>query len=140
MPDRDLLLREPQVTLGDLARLIGDPVNRIDAGGIRGYSANSLRTSSSTASTSQPHELRSYFGGRSDTNAARTVLRAMPNFRAISSIGIFSDRCKRRISARFSTVITLRGAYEGSVFVRHHEVSIHPSSTVAPDCSLPTPL
>lgn len=49
----------------------------------------------------------------------------MPNFRAISLIGMSSDRCKRRISTRFSTVITLQGAYEGSVSFRRHGVSIH---------------
>ena len=41
-----------------------------------------------------------------DANAARTVLRATPNRRAISLIGTPSARCSRRISAQFSTLNT----------------------------------
>jgi len=148
MTDRNPRLREPQITLHDLARPIHDPVragsmpaysgricrtrsfnvviecvqpirSAITVAGIRGKSANSFRTSSSTPSTNEPRTGRSYFGGRSDANAARTVFLATPNRREISLIGMFSDRCKRRISAQFSTVITLQGSYGG--------VKIHPT-------------
>ncbi len=50
-----------------------------------------------------PAGLRTYFGGASEANAARTVLREMPNTRAIALIGMSSDLSKRRISARSST-------------------------------------
>lgn len=46
-----------------------------------------------------PFAGRSYFGGRSEATAARTVLRDTPISRAIALIGTPSDRCKRRISA-----------------------------------------
>jgi hypothetical protein len=55
--------------------------------GIRGKLASNFRTSVSTASTNEPRLLRSYFGGRSDASAARTVLRAMPNRLTISLVG-----------------------------------------------------
>lgn len=43
--------------------------------------------------------VRSRFGGRSDPNAARTVLRATPSRRQISLMGTPSARCSRRIHA-----------------------------------------
>src|SRR5689334_24647052 len=50
-----------------------------------------------------PAGLRSYRGGPSEANAARTVFRETPNFRAIALIGNPSARCNRRISAQSST-------------------------------------
>jgi hypothetical protein len=49
---------------------------------------------------------RSHFGGRSLATARRTVVREIPNFRAIARIGICSARCNRRISVQSSTLIT----------------------------------
>ena len=99
--------------------------------GCEGYdTVNNFRTSGSTASTSEPRFPRSYFGGRSDANAARTVFLAIPSRLEISMIGTRSERCKRRISAQFSTEIILQGSKEGSRFKRRHKVSIHTSLTV----------
>jgi hypothetical protein len=60
----------------------------------------------STASTIEPAGLRSYFGGASDPNAARTVFLETSNTRAISEIDIRSARHSRRISAQSSTLNT----------------------------------
>jgi hypothetical protein len=72
-------------------------------GGIVGTADNCARIASSKASTADPAGPRSYFGGPSAANAARTVLREIPNVRAINLIGNPSARCNRRISAQSST-------------------------------------
>jgi hypothetical protein len=48
----------------------------------------------------------SYRGGPSEANALFTVFFEHPITRAITLIGIFSDRCNRRISAQSSTINT----------------------------------
>lgn len=92
----------------------------ITVAGMSEVECNNRRTSGSTASTSDPFRGRSYFGGRSEANAARTVFRASPRVRTISLIGIPSARCNRRISAQSSIVITLQECSEG--------VSFHPTT------------
>jgi hypothetical protein len=74
--------------------------------GIVGVTFNSSRIRGSTASTSDPAGARSYLGGPSDRNAARTVFFEIPKPLAIVLIGTFSTRCNRRISAQSSTVNT----------------------------------
>lgn len=49
---------------------------------------------------------RTYRGGISAANAARTVFRAKPDRRAIALIPKPSDRCNRRTSAQSSNLIT----------------------------------
>jgi len=71
-----------------------------------GNCASGNRTLGSTASTLEPAGARPYFGGRSEANALATVFREIPNIRAIPACEMPSDRCSRRISAQFSTVIT----------------------------------
>ena len=71
--------------------------------GIAGYARNNSRIRGSTASTIDPAGLRSYLGGASDSNAARTVFLEIPNTRAICEIDSFSARRNRRISAQSST-------------------------------------
>jgi hypothetical protein len=75
----------------------------ITVAGIVGAALSWARIASSTASTADPTGLRSYFGGPSDTSAARTVFREIPNVRAIILIGDPSARCSLRISAQSST-------------------------------------
>ncbi|OIQ80460.1 hypothetical protein GALL_377780 [mine drainage metagenome] len=91
-------------------RIVNDPVqpirSAITVAGIVGNSASSTRTRASTASTLEPRDARSYFGGRSEANALDTVFREIPNRLAIPACEMPSDRCSRRISAQFSTVIT----------------------------------
>ena len=91
----------------------------ITVAGIRGNSAKSPRTRGSTASTSEPLEARRYFGGSSETNAARTVFLATPRRRAISLIATPSALYNRRISAQSSTEITLQYCRK--------RVNIHPT-------------
>src|SRR5690349_5513274 len=57
----------------------------------------------SNTSTLEPADRRSYLGGASARNAARTVLRDTFITRAIILIGNPSARCNRRISAQSST-------------------------------------
>src|SRR6185437_14622412 len=73
---------------------------------ILGYARSTSLIRGSTASTIDPAGLRSYFGGASEANAARTVLREHPTTRATSEIDICSARCNRRISAQSSTLNT----------------------------------
>ena len=56
--------------------------------------------------TVDPVGARSYRGGPSRRNAARTVFFEQPNRRAICLIGMSSARCSRRISAQSSTLNT----------------------------------
>jgi len=63
----------------------------ITVAGIVGVLANNARICGSNASTTDPARARSYFGGPSEDNAARTVFLATPNWRAIALIAIFSD-------------------------------------------------
>jgi len=56
--------------------------------------------------TIDPAGARTYFGGPSLANAARTVFRDTPNVLATTLIGIFSPRCSRRSSAQSSTLNT----------------------------------
>lgn len=88
----------------------------ITVAGIVGVTANSSRIRGSTASTSDPRGCRSYFGGTSRRNAARTVFLEHPTRRAITLIGIPSLRCNRRISAQSSTLFTLHTISEGVRF------------------------
>ncbi len=92
-----------------------------------GYAASNSRIRGSTASTIDPAGARSYFGGPSEANAARTVLRDTPITRAIALIAIPSDRCNRRISAQSSTLSTLpilrTILWRGSTFTRRKGVS-----------------
>ena len=71
-----------------------------------GNSRSSTRVDGSNTSTADPAGTRTYRGGSSEANAARTVFRATPSRREIALIAISSDRCNRRISAHSSTVIT----------------------------------
>jgi hypothetical protein len=133
-PDRQHDRREPQVTLGDLAGVIAGAPGRsggryagrssatrprstrierfhpirsaITVAGIVGYARSNSRIRGSTASVIDPAGRRWYFGGESEASAARTVLRKIPNTRAICEIGIRSARRSRRISAQSSTVNT----------------------------------
>src|ERR1700742_4472080 len=75
----------------------------ITEAGIVGTAVSWARIASSNASTADPAGLRSYFGGPSEANAARTVFREMPNVLAINLIGNPSARCSLRISAQSST-------------------------------------
>lgn len=79
----------------------------ITGAGILGHSFNRPRIYGSKASATRPRRARSYFGGRSEFNAARTVSRATPSRREISLMGASSARCSRRISAQSSTLSTL---------------------------------
>jgi hypothetical protein len=101
----------------------------ITVAGILGNSTNNARTSASTPSTSRGCAARSYFGGRSEANAARTVFREIPSCRATSLIDTPSARCSRRISAQSSTLITLQDRQGWSVFIRRHLLSFQASST-----------
>lgn len=78
----------------------------ITVAGILGHSASSARICRSCESTTEPCRARSYFGGRSDPNAAHTVLRVIFKRRAISLIETPSARYRRRISAQSFTLIT----------------------------------
>ena len=78
----------------------------ITVAAISGNSASNTRIAGSNSSTTDPPGARTYLGGSSASNAARTVFLAMPNLRAIALIANFSDRCNRRISAQSSTLIT----------------------------------
>ncbi len=80
----------------------------ITVAGIVGHAASNSRIRGSTASTIEPAAARAYFGGSSEANAAFTVFFEHPITRAITLIGIRSDRCNRRISAQSSTHNTLR--------------------------------
>ncbi|CRK60480.1 1-deoxy-D-xylulose 5-phosphate synthase [Alloactinosynnema sp. L-07] len=110
----------------------------ITVAGIVGYARNNSRIRGSTASTIEPFNGRTYFGGASEASAARTVFLETPKTRAITLIGKRSDLRKRRISAQSSTDNTLRPPrldYEpespdrGSKFGCHAGVSFHPPST-----------
>jgi len=78
----------------------------ITVAGIVGVLDSNARICGSNASTTDPAGARSYFGGPSEDNAARTVFLATPNWRAIALIAIFSDLWSRLISAQSSTLIT----------------------------------
>jgi len=95
---------------------------------IRGASNNKARIVFSYGSTTDPFDGRSYLGGASEANAARTVFLATPSRRAISLIATPSDRCKRRISAQFSTVITPTASGRGSRFPAPQGVSFQEAS------------
>src|SRR3954447_18025069 len=109
----------------------------ITVAGIRGYSTSNARTCASTPSASVGCSSRSYFGGRSDASAARTVFLEIPNRRATSLTETPSARCNRRISAQSSTLITLQDHRGWSVFARRHLLSLHPSSTAAAVVAVP---
>lgn len=95
---------------------------------IRGASNNKARIVFSYGSTTDPFDGRSYLGGAPEANAARTVFLATPSRRAISLIATPSDRCKRRISAQFSTVITPTASGRGSRFPAPQGVSFQEAS------------
>lgn len=116
------------------ARGVSSP--RTSVAGIRGNCASSARICGSTSSTSDPRGPRSRDGGPSARSAARTVLRANPNRRAISLIETPSARCSRRISAHSSSAITPPASRRGSVPIRRQRVSLDASSTaaVSPSC------
>jgi hypothetical protein len=78
---------------------------------------HSSRIRGSTASTSDPRLVRSYFGGWSPRTAVRTVFRETPSTGAICLIEIPSVRCSRPISAQSSTDNTSarRGPARGAV-------------------------
>ena len=63
----------------------------ITVAGIVGVLDSNARICGSNASTTDPAGARSYFGGPSEDNAARTVFLATPNWRAIALTAIFSD-------------------------------------------------
>lgn len=69
-------------------------------------SANKPRTLASTATNDVTAGVRSYFGGPSDFTALITVVREMPNLRAIAACGT-SSAASLLISAQSSMVITL---------------------------------
>src|SRR3954468_8861685 len=110
----------------------------ITVAGIVGTACSSSRIRGSTSSTTDPRGGRSYFGGPSLRNAAFTVFFETPMTRAITLIGIRSDRCNRRISAQSSTASTrslpgsararvsgggqLCAAARGSVFRRRRHI------------------
>lgn len=75
----------------------------ITVAGIVGYARNNSRICGSTAPTIDPAGWRTYFGGASEANAHRTVLRETPNTLAIALIGRPSALPRRRISAQSST-------------------------------------
>jgi len=79
----------------------------ITVAGIRGYSFNNSRIRGSTASTTDPADLRTYRGGPSEANAARTVFLETPIVLTIALIGNPSALCNRRISAQSPTDNTL---------------------------------
>ena len=81
---------------------------------ISGKSPNSLRISGSNPSTLEPCGDRSYRGGVSERNTARTVFRATPNLLAIVLIPSPSALCSRRISAQSSTLINLQSSWPES--------------------------
>ena len=164
--DRDHARREPQIALRDIARVIGRAAGRIrrqirrprtrslktviprfqptrsaiTVAGIVGTAVSWARMASSNASTADPAGLHSYFGGPSEANAARTVLREIPNVLAINLIGNPSARCKRRISAQSSTdnnslflsARKPRLRRRGSKFTRRHGFSFQASPTQRP--------
>ncbi len=78
----------------------------ITVAGISGVSANKPRTLASTAANDVTAGVRSYFGGPSDFTALITVVREMPNLRAIAACGT-SSAASLLISAQSSMVITL---------------------------------
>ena len=75
----------------------------ITVAGIVGYACNNSRIRGSTPSTIDPAGRRRYAGATSLANAAFTVFLLIPITRAITLIGMPSDRCSRRISAQSST-------------------------------------
>ena len=83
--------------------------------GIRGHSVSSALICGSNPSTTRPRGARWYFGGRSESNAARTVFRATPIRRAISLMGTPSALYRRRISAQSSTFSTLLASARGQL-------------------------
>ena len=165
-PDRQLDRREPQIALRDLPGRIArarrpDPAadtpaaaprtrslntviqrvqpirSAITVAGIVGTSLQQLPDRGSTASTTDPAGCRSYFGGPSEANAARTVFLETPN--------IPRDHLDRhplrpmqpRISAQSSTANNSlllsarkpRLRRRGSKFGRRHGVSFQASPT-----------
>src|SRR6266480_1088846 len=94
----------------------GQPIRCAITGvGIVGHSRSSARICGSYGSTTDPRVIRRYSGGRSEDNAARTVFRATRSRRAISLMGTPSARCRRRISAQFSTFSTLQDSGGGQL-------------------------
>jgi hypothetical protein len=71
--------------------------------GIVGNARSNSRIRGSNPSTIDPAGRRSYRGGASEVNAARTVLRDTCITRATILIDNPSARCNRRISAQSST-------------------------------------
>lgn len=68
--------------------------------------ANNARTCGAKASKLEPAGFRSYFGGRSASNARSTVPRETPSCLASSLLEIFSAAYRWRICAQTSNVIT----------------------------------
>jgi len=75
----------------------------ITVAGIVGTACSCSRIRGSNTSTADPAGLRTYLGGPSAGNAARTVSRETPKVLAINLIGNSSGRCNLRISAQSST-------------------------------------
>jgi len=78
--------------------------------------ATFARIAGSNSSTRDPAGTRTYRGGTSAANAARTVLRANPNRRAMAFTAIPSDRCRHRISVHSSIMIIPSLWPRGSTF------------------------
>lgn len=86
--------------------------------GILGNDASNARICGSASSANRGLGARSYLGGSTERNAARTVFRDIPRRRATSLIERRSERCNRRISAQSSTLITPQEHRRGSEFPR----------------------
>ena len=134
MPQRDRCGREPEIILGPPARLIRRPArgvlrqvsgrspatfsrstvidrsqpirSAITVAGIVGPSFSCSRIAGSASSAIEPFGARRYRGASSARSALRTVFFEIPSFRAIALIGRSSVRCRRRISAHSSKLIT----------------------------------
>ncbi len=78
------------------------------------YSLGHARSSSQTSAAQHA----TYRGGRSLASARRTAFLEIPRSREIALIAIPSDLCSRRISAQFSTVITLHRVTQGVELAR----------------------
>jgi hypothetical protein len=108
----------------------------ITPAGIVGTSVSWARIASSNTSTADPAGFRTYFGGSSLANAARTVLREIFNVLTIN-IGNPSARCNLRISAQSSTASNSlllsarkpRLRRRGSKFGRRHGASFQTTRT-----------
>ena len=81
----------------------------ITVAGISGSAASSARTRASNAAKDDSAGDRTYRGGESDPTALTTVVREIPNRRAIAAFGTPSA-ASLRISAQSSKVITLQSS------------------------------